>query len=353
MRTTLDGGTAMTTIRVPPPWFRLLVITPIVFVGCVVVTVVAPVLHLVLVLIDLVDRRRWRFSRVGGLGIAVCVCELIGLVMAFGLWVASGFGWAIRRPAFQHAHHVAFGWYLELLTRALRFYLGFRLEWVERERVDGPVVALARHAGPGDAFLLARTAMRDYGRRVRMLGTTKLLWDPVMDRLMRRLPYYFCDPSPERLDEHLTAIGEMCRTLDDDGVLIIFPEGGNWTPARWSAEVARLDELGLHERAERIATTMTHVMPPRSSGAIAALQARDDVTLTFVVHVGLDDLHSLGQIWRSVPLHRTVLGGYWSVPLDEIPVDPDEMRSWLFDQWEAIDQWIVDHHAAAFGDGAG
>ncbi len=225
------GVDVQLTTKVPPPWFRLFVLTPVVFVVCAVVTVLSPLLHLCLLLVDVVDRKRWRFTRLGGLGIALCVTEFVGLLMAFGLWIASGFGWRIRSPGFQRAHNTVFGWWLELLTRALRFYLGFEFVIPTTERIDGPVLTLARHAGPGDAFLLARTVIRDYHRQLRMLGTTKLLWDPFIDHLLRRMPYYFCDQNPKDADEHLEAIGDMCRSMDDDSVLIIFPEGGNWTRA--------------------------------------------------------------------------------------------------------------------------
>jgi 1-acyl-sn-glycerol-3-phosphate acyltransferase len=282
------------------------------------------------------------------LGIAMCVTEFVGLLMAFVLWVASGFGWRLRSPAFQRAHNRVFGWWLELVTRALRFYLGFEFVIPTTERIDGPVLTLARHAGPGDAFLLARTVIRDYHRQLRMLGTTKLLWDPFIDHLLRRMPYYFCDQDPKDAAEHLEAIGDMCRSMHDDSVLIIFPEGGNWTPTRWDDAISRLEERGMHDRATR-AAAMTHVLPPRTAGAIAAIGARPDATVVFVTHVGLEDLFSLREIWRNVPLDRTVIGTYWSVSADEIPTEQSELSPWLYEQWERVDRWIDDHHREAYG----
>ena len=46
--------------KVPPPWVRLFVLTPVVFIASGVVTILSPLLHLVLLIVDLVDRRRWR-----------------------------------------------------------------------------------------------------------------------------------------------------------------------------------------------------------------------------------------------------------------------------------------------------
>ncbi len=332
--------------KVPPPWFRLFVLTPIVFVGSAVVTVLSPLLHLALLLVDLVDPRRLRFSRIGGLGIALCVLEFVGLMAAFVLWVGSGFGLALRTRWFHRAHNRVFGWYLELFTRALQFYLGFTFSMPVGERVDGPVVTFARHAGPGDAFLLARLVIRDYHRQLRMLGTTKLLWDPFIDHMLRRMPYHFCDQNPADATADLASVTEMCASMDDDGVVIIFPEGGNWTPNRWAAAIGRLESRGLHERARR-AAAMPNVLAPRSAGAAAALRARSDVTVVFVVHAGLGDLFSLREIWRKIPLRRRVVGTYWVIPPSDVPSYPSEISPWLWDQWERVDRWIEEHRPQA------
>lgn len=327
------------TVWVPPRWVRVLIITPIVFVFTAFVAVTSPLLHLVLALIDIVDRKEWRFSRMGGLGVALCITEFLGLTATFVLWVASGFGWRIRSPRFQRAHNRVFGWWLELVTRALRFYVGFEFSLPVTERIDGPILTFARHAGPGDAFLLARTVIRDYRRQLRMLGTNKLLWDPFINHMMLRLPNVFLEPNPKNPRSQLVEVTRMCATMDDDSVVIIFPEGGNWTPGRWKRSIETLETLGHVEKAAR-ATNMRHVLPPRTAAAAAALEARDDMTVVFVAHQGLEDLHSLGQIWRNVPLRRTVHATYWSVPGHDIPTDRVELTTWLYDQWARIDGWI-------------
>lgn len=104
----------------------------------------------------------------------------------------------------------------------------------------------------------------------------------------------------------------------------------------------------MHDRAVR-ATAMTHVLPPRTAGAIAAIGARPDVTVVFVTHVGLEDLFSLREIWRRIPLDRRVLGTYWSVSAAEIPTQRSELSPWLYQQWERVDHWIDEHHREAYG----
>jgi 1-acyl-sn-glycerol-3-phosphate acyltransferase len=179
-----------------------------------------------------------------------------------------------------------------------------------------------------------------------MLGTTKLLWDPFLSHIMLRLPYHFVEQTPKDPAADLVAIAEMCSTMNDDSVMIIFPEGGNWTPGRRDRAIESLVETGRQEQADR-AARMTNVLPPRSAGAAAALQAREDVTVVFVVHAGLGDLYSFGQLWRNVPLRRKVQAAYWSVPSNEIPVDRSELGAWLFDRWAEVDKWIDDNRPAS------
>ena len=331
----------------PPRWARVVFLTPVVFVGAGVVTLLSPLLHALLAIADLVDRRSWRFSRLGGLGIALCVTEFFGLLATFVLWVAFGFGLRIRSPRSQRLHNRIFGYWLEAVTRALRFYLGFQFTVPLTERIDGPILTFARHAGPGDAFLLARTVICDYKRQLRMLGTSKLLWDPFLSHLMLRLPYHFVGQRQNTAATDLESIAEMCATMDDDSVVIIFPEGGNWTPRRWSESIDTLTSSGRRERADRV-SGLANVLPPRVAGALAAVQACDDVTVVFVAHAGLGDLHSLREIWRKVPLRRHVQATYWSVPRAEIPTDRAEFETWLLDQWAAIDAWIVETRPSVF-----
>ncbi len=340
----MTGESAM---WVPPRWFRTLVVTPIVYVVTACITLLAPVIHAVLLIVDLVDRKEWRFSRVGGLGVALCATEFLGLTVAFFLWVGSGFGLRIRTSAFQRAHNAVFGWWLELITRSLRFYLGFEFILPTTETVTGPILTFARHAGPGDAFLLARTVIQDYRRQLRMLGTHKLLWDPFMNHMLLRLPFYFVEQNSKDPQADLDSIAEMCATMDDDSVMIIFPEGGNWTPGRWETAIESLQNAGRHERAD-LASEMTNVLPPRSAGASAALSARDDLTVVFVAHVGLGDLHTFGAIWRNVPLRRKVQATYWSVPSHEIPTDRGDVSNWLLEHWAQLDRWIAENRASVF-----
>ena len=145
----------------------------------------------------------------------------------------------------------------------------------------------------------------------------------------------------------LGVIGQMASTLQDDGLFILFPEGGNFTPDRWVQGIDRLAERGQHERAEQ-AARMTHVLAPRSAGTLAALEAAPDIQVVFAAHVGLEDLISLGHIWRRIPLRRRVEAAYWT-PTEPVPADHDAKAEWLFRQWAEVDRWIHERSPHVLG----
>lgn len=334
-------------VRVPPPAVRALVITPITFIGALAVTILSPVLHLVLAIIDLLDRRSWRFTRIVGLGIAFCVVETFGLLMAFVLWIASGFGLWMRSEPIQSLHHWVFGAWLEMITAAIRTFIGFDFEFPHQNLPDGPVLVFSRHAGPGDALLVAHSLIRVHKRRVRMLGTTKLLWDPFFNHVVRRLPFHFCEQNPPDPQRELEEVSQSAATIEADGAMIIFPEGGNFTPRRRAEALKRLEARGQVDRADS-ARRMTHVLPPRTAGTLAALDAAPHANVVFVAHVGLDDIFSLRDLWDRVPIRRTVQAAYWTPP-SPTSHDPLTEADWLWAQWEAVDRWIDEHAEAVFG----
>ena len=334
-------------VKVPPPSIRALVVTPITFIGALAVTILSPILHLVLALIDLIDRRNWRYTRIVGLGIAFCVVETFGLIMAFLSWVASGFGLWMTSEPIQRLNHWIFGIWLELITAAIRTFIGFDFVFPNQHLPDGPVLVFSRHTGPGDALLVAHSLIRVHGRRVRMLGTTKLLWDPFFNHVVRRLPFHFCEQEPADPDKELAEVSHSAATVEDDGAMIIFPEGGNFTPKRRTEALERLESRGQVDRADR-ARHMKHVLPPRTAGTLAALDAAPHATVVFVAHVGLDEIFSLRDLWRQVPIRRTVQAAYWVPPRPD-HADRATEAEWLWEQWEQVDTWIEDHSEAVFG----
>lgn len=204
----------------------------------------------------------------------------------------------------------------------------------------GGVVVLARHAGPGDSILLVHALLRQAGLRPQVVLKDFLRWDPCLDVLISRLPHCFV---PIESDERTTAeIGALAAALGPRDALVLFPEGGNFTPGRRQRAIAWLRRNGQFRRAAR-ARREHHVLPPRLPGSLAALEgaAASGSDVVFVAHTGLDRLDSPRRLWRSVPLPAPVRAAWWRVAASDIPKEPQSRTEWLTEQWSSVDEWIA------------
>jgi len=327
----------------PPRWLRRLIVTPVVFVGALVLALLSPILHLVAAVLDLMfDRRRRRISRFVGIGLAFCVVEVFGLFALLTVWVGSGFGIFMDRPFWVRANTKLTGQYFELITRAIRFYLGFGFSYTYEPVPAGPQLLIARHAGPGDAFLIARVVIRDLGRRVHMIGATKLQWDPFLDITGERLGYHYLSGKRGDSAADFDGIRRVASGLDADETLVIFPEGGNFTAKRRDRSIEMLRARGRLEHA-RYADELRHTLLPRAGAFLAASEGAPEATVVFVAHAGLENLHGLSDLWASVPLDRDVAAHAWPAITDDRPTGPDGRTTWLFEHWRAVDLWIERH----------
>jgi 1-acyl-sn-glycerol-3-phosphate acyltransferase len=274
--------------------------------------------------------------------------ELAVLVACGVLWVAAGAGRVIDRPRSQQLHWQLLRWYLHGLARTGRDALEIDVETdasPEATRAlasDQPLIVFSRHAGPGDTIFIGDQLLSGFDRRPSVVFKESIAIDPCVDLLAHRLPHAMLDTSDR--DECESRIGQLTARLGPRGTLLLFPEGGNFTPERRRSALRRLWEKGRRRSAER-AENMPHVLPPQPVGALTALAARPDVDVVFSAHTGLGLAAYPRQFWREMPIGRTLRTRLWLVPRSEVPTDSDEQVSWLYDWWERIDKWIAEQHS--------
>jgi 1-acyl-sn-glycerol-3-phosphate acyltransferase len=240
-------------------------------------------------------------------------------------------------------------WFLDRVYQTGTRRFGITVEVDEPELTDSeqaarlarPVIVLSRHAGPGDSFLLVRHLLSVYGRRPRVVMKASLQLDPSIDVMANRLPNVFISPRRTGEQVFVEQIGRLARGLDRAGALVIFPEGGNWTPGRWLRGIRRLEQQGRGDLAGR-AREMPNLLPPRTGGALSAIAACPEADVIFVAHAGLDRLVSVADIWHSLPMDQVIRAKWWRVPVGEVPraADHEAQVRWLYDWWERIDTWI-------------
>lgn len=320
----------------PPRAVRRVVLTPVAWVGSLAVVAVSPALFVVALFCDLVDRRKWRFTRLLALGVAFCVLEFAALSAALAAWL--GTAWRRDRSISVAAHQAVLAWWLGSITAMLRRCLNFTFDVRFPETGDAPLLVLSRHAGPGDALFLMSELANAQGRSIRAVGKTKLLWDPFFDHVAARAGFVYLHPGE-------TASAELIRSkagMPPRGAFITFPEGGNFTRTRHERTVTGLRAAGHGERAEA-AASLRHLLLPRTGGVHAALLGSPEATVVFVGHSGYDDLDSLVGMWRAIPDGRHITLEARAVPRPDGWEHRQTVSGWLLSCWSDMDRWIQKH----------
>ncbi|MBV9942701.1 MAG: 1-acyl-sn-glycerol-3-phosphate acyltransferase [Solirubrobacterales bacterium] len=270
--------------------------------------------------------------------------ELGALVACGALWIVTGAGRMIGAPRPQRLHWRLLRWYAAGLAAAGRRSLEIDVvseaspEAVRALEANAPLIVLSRHAGPGDTIFIGDQLLSGFDRRPSVVFKETIAIDPCIDLFAHRLPHAMIDPSNREQCE--ARIAEVTAGLGPRGTLLLFPEGGNFTGERRRSALRRLWRKGQRRSAER-AESMPHVLPPQPVGVLAALRARPDADIVFSAHTGLGLAAYPRELWREMPIGRTLRTRMWLARRDEVPVTPDEQVAWLYDWWERIDDWIA------------
>jgi len=324
---------------VPPPFVRRLMSTPLLFVLTLLVVVLFPVGYAVT---SLIGRGRRRARRLLWFALAWGTRESAAVLECGRLW--------ITRRTHDDRHYDVIRRYVAGLYEVAQRRLGLRVE-IEGVETDGggaqgdrPLIVLSRHAGPGDALLLVHHLLTDYRRRPRVVMKAQLQLDPCIDIAANRLPNVFVTPGGGAVED----IGRIAEGLGPRDALLIFPEGGNFSPERRRRAIRRLTRLRRTDEATR-AAAMRNLMPPRPGGVLAALDSAPSADVVFVAHIGLDHMATVGDIWRRIPLTDPVHARWWRIPAEDVPEGRDARVDWLYAQWEHADAWISENRAPAPG----
>ncbi|MFI5954875.1 1-acyl-sn-glycerol-3-phosphate acyltransferase [Cryptosporangium sp. NPDC051539] len=335
-----------------PRWVRRVVIAPAAVCVLSGLLITMPVWLLVVGLVSIGLKGRRRLLRVVWLVTLYCVLELTLLLELFGLWLAAGCSAKrVRNPSFQLRHYRLVAWVLNVAYRQAGRFLKLNVvtDGPDPDAHPGrPLIVLCRHAGPGDSFLLTNALVNKYEREPRIVLKDTMQWDPAIDVLLNRLPSRFISPNPgaegDAVEDQIAA---LATGLDENDAFVIFPEGGNFTPGRRTKIIESLKRKGLHSAARR-AEKMIHVLAPRPGGVVSAFEAApENADVLLVAHTGLDHLLTVADVWRELPMDKTITMRFWLVPAAEVPRgNPQRQVEWLYHWWEEIDDWIEQHHPA-------
>ena len=311
---------------------------PAVLITSVLAFVLSPLIFALAAVVDLLTLRRWSALRTTAFVLNAMLVELAGLAWATQLWFRHGFGTRLDCERSQRSHNQIVYWYFAAHWRSGERWFRLRLEVDPSSApMAGGAIAIGRHASYGDAAIPVLLASPEPDIRLRHVLMKGLLWGPCFDVVGSRMPIHFVDRGNADLD----AIGELGTDLDPKTLMMIFPEGGFYSPARHARRVERLRESdpALAQRANML----RHLLPPRPGGLLRLLQAAPDADLVLIGHVGFEGFSSIHTIVRSVPFTAPVRVRSWRYDRADLPTEPSDQVDWLYERWAELDAWIDRH----------
>lgn len=321
-----------------PPYLVRRLLLPLILAGEVLLLGLLTVALLIGLVVLPMDRRL-RLARLSLMGGSYLLLEWAGLLGLLGVWMAGLFLGPEWR---QRADVTVTGWVLGQVLGAARVTVGFRLDLDEPADPGpfagtDPVLVLARHGGIGDSFALVWLLVARYGKRPRVVLKQILIWEPLIDVALSRLGACFIPPSRPPGEPLENRVAQLAGEIEPGDALLLFPEGGNWTPRRRLVAIGRL-WAARKPAAAKAAALMEHVLPPRAGGVLACLDTRPELPVVIVAHTGLDRITSARQLWRAVPFTAAMEVRWW--PPAHPPYGDDERLAWLTTEWAVVDQWI-------------
>jgi 1-acyl-sn-glycerol-3-phosphate acyltransferase len=200
-----------------------------------------------------------------------------------------------------------------------------------------PLIVLSRHCGPGDTLLVAWLLNIHYRLQLRIVLRALLRCEPVLDLAGDLGCLCFLH---RRSNKARTQIHDMAASLVGGQALLLFPEGGNFTWARWHNAVVRLRSSGKLREARR-AWRQTHTLPPRTGGTAAALSGASGADVLVLTHTGFSP-DGRARAWWRLPMNRRLLVRTVLIPAAQLPA-PDQLSPWLERTWSQVDAWVAGH----------
>ncbi|MEQ8279318.1 MAG: 1-acyl-sn-glycerol-3-phosphate acyltransferase [Deltaproteobacteria bacterium] len=286
---------------------------------------------------DAIRRRRFSGVRFWAVVIVFLGAELVGLTLAFELWLRRLLGGS--EAAYLDAHYRLQWWWVSTIFEWSRRILDVHVEVEGLDAVEpGPMLLVLRHASLVDTLLPGHLVSSRLGLKLRYVLKRELVWDPCLDVVGHRIPNAFVQRGGADHDKDLSAVRALVEGLGRHEGVLLFPEGTRFSESRRrrSLEYLEANEPEIHALAE----PLENVLPPRLGGLFALLDAAPNLHVVFCSHRGLDGIRTFDDLLNGTLIGRTIAVRFWRYSADTIPTAPAERTRWLYDAWADVDRFV-------------
>ena len=204
---------------------------------------------------------------------------------------------------------------------------------------EQPILLFVRHASIIDVLLPAVFVSGPHDVLLRYVMKREVLFDPAIDIVGQRLENAFVSRGKGSADREEAAIRSLASGLAQREGVIVFPEGTRFSEAKRDDALKRIRESGDAERLAR-AERLAHVLPPRSRGPLAVLDAARSADVIFLAHRGFDGAVGALDLLRGVLIGRAIELKTWRVRRADVPREREACLAWLDTEWARVDAWI-------------
>jgi 1-acyl-sn-glycerol-3-phosphate acyltransferase len=226
-------------------------------------------------------------------------------------------------------------------VRAL-FGLTFEVEGLELAG-PGPEIVLIRHASIIDNVLPDAVIGHAHGVGLRFVLKRELQMLPTIDIGGRWVPTVFVRRASTDPAREVATLRRLAEDLGEGEGVLIYPEGTRYTPEKLASA-----QRAIAERQPAIAplaARLRHVLPPRLGGPLALLDESRGADVVVCGHVGLDGFEYISDIWTGGLVGTTVRVRFWRHAAAEVPAGEEERVAWLYERWQALDDWVGEQRA--------
>jgi 1-acyl-sn-glycerol-3-phosphate acyltransferase len=324
-------------------WGRRVLTIPLYFILCGLMLALSPVLFALAVVFDALRSSKWALVRMLGFLVLYFVCEVLGILASFLLWLVGGPYISRDAEKYLRKNFSLQCWWARTLAGGAFKLFSIRLEVEGLGDLRGrPILLFVRHASTADTVVPALLIGVPQRIMLRYIIKRELLMDPCLDIVGNRLPNYFVRRGSGEGAKEIEAIARLMDDLSPGQGVLMYPEGTRFTEAKRERILKRLEASGDKEALRR-ARDMPHVLPPRLGGSLALLERNEGADAVFCAHTGLESTTSIGQLWRGGLVGSRVRARVWVVPFEEIPAGREALSRWLWDEWAKVNSFLVEN----------
>jgi 1-acyl-sn-glycerol-3-phosphate acyltransferase len=205
---------------------------------------------------------------------------------------------------------------------------------------EQPVLLFVRHASIVDVLLPAVFVSGPHDVLLRYVMKREVLFDPAIDIVGQWLENAFVSRGKGSAEREEQAIRSLASGLGAREGVIVFPEGTRFSAAKRADALQRIRESGDAARLAR-AEKLEHVLPPRSRGPLAVLDAARGADVIFLAHRGFDGAVGVADLLRGALVGRAIELKTWRVRRADVPAEREACLAWLDAEWARVDAWIA------------